>query len=140
MLVIWKYLMCLLIINEALGYWFIAYTCEVSVMLMTKGMGLPFKRMLHLILQKTNTKNHLIQLKYINVKNSLLYVNHFCLIVYLYCNQRHLMVDWIKFSIYVPIIYYMQSPREIKLNKAWCLIYLTHTYPLYKIICRDIYI
>lgn len=48
--------MCLLIINVALGYWFIAYSCEVSVMLMTEGMGLSFKRMLHLILLKTNTK------------------------------------------------------------------------------------
>lgn len=85
--------MCLLIINAAVGYWFIAYSCEVSVMLMTAGMGLSFKRMLHLILLKTNTKNHLIQLKYISVKNSFLYVSHFCLIVYLYCNQRHLMVD-----------------------------------------------
>lgn len=123
MLVIWKFLIRLLIVSEALGYWLIAYTCEVSVMLMTKGMGLSLKRMLHLILLKINTKNHLLQLKYVWKTIFFLYVSHFCLIVNWYCNQRQFMVDWIKFRIYVPIIYYMQSPGETKLNKAWCLVY-----------------
>lgn len=62
--------MCLLIVNEALGYWFIAYTCEVSVILMTEGMGLSFKRKRYLILLKINRKNYLIQLKYVSVKTN----------------------------------------------------------------------